>query len=175
MQRSLLHVLVVWIALFAFWIALSGKLDAVHLVMGAVTAALVTRLSSDLLFTRTDSGRVYWLTFIPWGRFVAYLPWLAWEVVKANYQVLKLVLGPLSKLRPTVVSFKPPLSSEVSRAVLANSITLTPGTVTLDVGLDGVYHVHAIDEASARGVLDGAMARKVAATFRELPEKGGSA
>jgi multicomponent Na+:H+ antiporter subunit E len=157
----------VWLGLLAFWIILSGKLDALHLGMGAASAALVCWLSADLLFTRMDSGERKWLTFMNWGRQLAYLPWIVWEIVKANIQVLKLVLSPLSRLRPSIVSFKADLSSEVSRVVLANSITLTPGTVTLDLDLEGVYTVHAIDRAAAEGVLDGTMARKVAWTFGE--------
>jgi multicomponent Na+:H+ antiporter subunit E len=55
----------------------------------------------------------------------------------------------------------------VSRVVVANSITLTPGTVTLDLAPDGVYEIHALDRASAEGVAEGIMERKVAATFGE--------
>jgi multicomponent Na+:H+ antiporter subunit E len=142
MKRHPLHLLIVWLGLFAFWVVLSGKLDALHLAMGAGSAALVTWLSADELFTRMDAGERRWLTFIHWGRFLAYLPWLGWEIVKANIQVLKLVLGPLSRLRPSIVTYRAPdLSSEVSRVFLANSITLTPGTVTLDLDLEGVYTV----------------------------------
>jgi multicomponent Na+:H+ antiporter subunit E len=167
MKRHPLHVLAVWLGLFTFWVVLSGKLDPVHLAMGAGSAALVTWLSADQLFTRLDSGERKWLTFIHWGRQLVYFPWIAWEIVKANIQVLKLVLSPLSRLQPSIITFKAELSSEISRVVLANSITLTPGTVTLDLDLEGVYHVHAIDRAAAEGVLDGSMARKVAWTFGE--------
>jgi multicomponent Na+:H+ antiporter subunit E len=173
MERHAVHVFIVWLGLFALWVILSGMLDAVHLAMGAACSALVTWLSADLLFTRVDTGERRWLTFIHWGRFLAYLPWLGWEIVKANVQVLKLVLGPLSRLRPAIITYKAPdLSSEVSRVILANSITLTPGTVTLDVGLDGVYTVHAIDEGSAEGLLEGSMERKVAWTFGEGGKAG---
>lgn len=165
MKRHPLHVLAVWLGLFTFWVVLSGKLDPVHLAMGAGSAALVTWLSADQLFTRMDAGERRWLTFIHWGRFLAYLPWLGWEIVKANIQLLKLVLGPLSRLRPSIVTYKAPdLSSEVSRVFLANSITLTPGTVTIDVE-DETLVVHAITRAGGDDVLGGGMARRVGRVF----------
>lgn len=167
MKGRPLHLLLVWLLLFGFWIVLSGKLDGVHLAMGAFSASLVTWLSADLLFTRNDDGRRSWLAFIPWGRFLAYLPWLGWEIVKSNIQVLKLVFSPLSRLRPAVVTFRPELRSEVSRVFLANSITLTPGTITLDVDLRGVFLVHALDRSSADDLVAGGMGRKVAWVFRE--------
>ena len=168
MQRRALHAFIVWLGLFVFWVVLSGRLDALHLGYGVVSAAGVTWLSGGRLFTRTDDGRAYYLTFLPWGRLITYLPWLGWEIVKANVQVLKLVFSPLSRLDPKVVTFRADaLKSELSRVVLANSITLTPGTVTLDLGSDGEYLVHAIDGPSADGLLEGAMQRKVAWTFRE--------
>lgn len=168
MKEHPLHKLAVWLGLFAFWVILSGKLDAVHLALGAGSAALVTWLSSKQLFTHVDSGERRWLTFFHWGRLLGFAPWFGWEVVKANVQVLKLVFSPLSRLRPSIVTYQAPdLSSEVSRVFLANAITLTPGTLTLDLDLDGVYHVHTLDEASVQGLLDGSMERKVAWTFGE--------
>lgn len=167
MQRRALHLFIVWLGLFVFWVVLSGKLDAVHLGYGVASAAFVTWLSADRLFTRRDDGRDFYLTFLPWGRLLAYVPWLGWEIVKANVQVLKLVFSPLSRLEPSVIRFRVDLKSELSKVVLANSITLTPGTVTLDVTGDGEYVVHAIDGPSADGLLEGAMQRKVAWTFKE--------
>lgn len=166
MQR-VLHLLLVTVGLFAFWVVLSGKLDAVHLVMGIVSAVLVAGVSAHQLFSHEAGGRRRWLTLIPWGRFLLYLPWLGWEIVKANMLVLRLVLGPRSRLAPRIVTFRTELTSELARVVLANSINLTPGTVTLDVTPDGTFSVHVIDEAAARGVLEGSMQRKVADTFRE--------
>ncbi len=167
MQGRTLHILLVWLLLFGFWVVLSGKLDAVHLGMGVFSATLVTWLSAGVLYTRRDDGARTWLAFIPWGRLLAYLPWLAWEIVKSNIQVLKLVLGPISRLDPAVVTFRPPLRSEVSRVFLANSITLTPGTVTLDVSLEGEFLVHALDRAAGEDLVAGGMGRKVAWAFRE--------
>lgn len=172
MKRHFVHVVIVWLGLFGFWTVLSGKFDAVHLAMGAVSAGLVTALSEELLFTRMDSGELRLLTSVRWRRHLSYLPWLGWEIVKANIQVMKLVFSPLSRLQPSIVTFKVDYSSELSRVVLANSITLTPGTVTLDLNLEGVYQVHAIDRFAADGLLEGTMQRKVAWTFGEDGKAG---
>jgi len=167
MARSALHHGIVWAALFGFWLVLSDHFDPAHLVLGAVSVTGVTLLSGRLLYTEVDGGGRRWLTRLPWLRILLYLPWLEWEIVKANVQVLKLVLGPMDRVRPRVVRFRTGLETEVSRVTLANSITLTPGTVTLDLTGDGEYLVHAIDAPSAEGLLAGDMARKVAHTFGE--------
>jgi len=170
MQRRALHYAIVWLVLFGFWVVLSGHLDPVHLGMGVVCAAGITALSGGLLYTHVDGAPDRYLTQLPWLRILAYLPWIGWEIVKANIAVLKLVLGPMSKVRPRVVTFRTGLSSEVSRVTLANSITLTPGTVTLDIDGNGEYVIHAIDGPSADGLLEGSMQRKVAHTFHEVHE-----
>ena len=166
-KRALHHTLVALI-LFALWVVFSGKFDAMHLIMGVVCSVFVSAISGDLLYTdHPNSDQRRWLSLLPWGKMALYLPWLLWEIVKANIQVLKLVLGPRRNIRPRVVRFKTGLKHEVAKVVLGNSITLTPGTVTLDIEEDGTYVVHAIDEPSADGLLAGSMQTKVARVFGE--------
>lgn len=168
MERTALHHVLVGAVLFGFWVVLSGKLDAVHLLMGLACAAGVTALSGGLLFTRVGEGNERrWLSFLPWGRILAYLPWLAWETFKANLAMIPLILGPSSRLAPRIVRFRAGVQSDVARSTLGSSITLTPGTLTLDVTSDGEYVVHAIDEGSAEALLAGTMQAKVARTFGE--------
>jgi multicomponent Na+:H+ antiporter subunit E len=67
---------------------------------------------------------------------------------------------------PRVVTFKTMLKSDVARTALANSITLTPGTVTIDI-VDDVFYVHAIAKEPADDLLEGAMERRIAHIFME--------
>lgn len=167
MQKRATHSVISFLVLFGFWVVLSGHFDLLHLAYGVVSAALVTWLSAGLLYTKVDGGEDRYLTLLPWGRLMKYWAYLTLEIIKANLQVLKLVLGPRRLLDPSFITVDCDLRSEVSRVTYANSITLTPGTVTIDVLPDGRYLVHAIDKASADGLRNGAMERRIAAAFGE--------
>lgn len=73
------------------------------------------------------------------------------EIIKANWSVLKIVLNPKSKIEPKMVYFKTDLEKETTKVALANSITITPGTITVNVS-DDVYCVHALDASMADGI-----------------------
>ncbi|KDR94576.1 multicomponent Na+:H+ antiporter subunit E [Peptoclostridium litorale DSM 5388] len=75
------------------------------------------------------------------------------EVIMANVAVAKIVLSPKMEISPEIVEFESRLKSEFLRVVLANSITLTPGTITIDMQ-DGMYTVHCLKEEFARGLFD---------------------
>ncbi len=93
------------------------------------------------------------------------MPWLLYQVVVANLHVVYLILTP-SQIHPQIVRFRTTLTSELARTTLGNSITLTPGTVTLDVE-DDEFVVHALSDKVARDLLSGAMEQRVARIFRE--------
>jgi multicomponent Na+:H+ antiporter subunit E len=165
MPRSWVHQLAVAGILYGFWVVLSGRLEPRYLAFGAASALGITFLSSRFLFTEGGrEGRV-WLTHLSWGRVALYIPWLGWEIVKANLVMIPMILGPRSRLRPRMITVKTGLSLEVARVTLANSITMTPGTLTVDVSADGEYLIHAIDRDSAEGVQSGRMEEKVSWAF----------
>jgi len=139
------------LALFAFWAILSGKLDAFHLGFGAL-ASIGVALASRGLFRLEPpigpSGRDPFAS-IPWLRFLRYLPWLLFQIATASFQVAAIVLRPRIAIQPRLFRFRYPLPTHLAQVTLANSITLTPGTVTIDV-LGDEYLVHALtDEAAA--------------------------
>jgi multicomponent Na+:H+ antiporter subunit E len=103
-----------------------------------------------------------------WLRFPLYVPWLLWQIFTANIWVLYLVFHPRMRemLNPRIITFKSRLKSRMAQLTFANSITLTPGTITVDVDWDGTFTVHALDEKSAAG-LPGEMERHVARVFGE--------
>jgi multicomponent Na+:H+ antiporter subunit E len=150
------HFVLTWLLLAAFWLGLSGHFDAVHLVWGLSAVTLVSVLSSRLLFGEEAPpggfGRL--------GRLALYLPWLLGQIALANVDVLLRVLG-LREVSPVVVRIDPGLTTNFGRVALANSITLTPGTVTIDVQEDGVFLVHAISPKVAAWLREGHMVRRI--------------
>lgn len=151
------------IIMFTFWVVLSGKFTPLLLFLGIVSSFLVA-----YTFHYTLMGHVDWRQAI-WGikrtlRFTAYLPWLLKEIVKANIHVTRLVLHPRMPINPALIRFKTKLKDDIAIATFANSITLTPGTIAVDFK-DGEYWVHALDRASAEGLLAGEMEGKVAEIF----------
>ncbi|MDH4162613.1 MAG: Na+/H+ antiporter subunit E [Nitrospirota bacterium] len=158
----MIRVLVTSLALFPVWLVWSGMFDAFHLTLGVIACAVVAWLSRDLLITRTDFSR------LPreMVRFFLYLPWLLYQVVLANVHVASLALHPRLPIDPQLVKFRSGLKTDLSKVVFANSITLTPGTITADI-VDGEYTVHALSKKAADDLLTGDMEKRVARIFGE--------
>lgn len=145
--------------LFIFWILLSGKYDAFHLLLGALSAALVSWLSVLLVSAaRAESSPLKALLYLLRGSL--YALWLLPRIVMAALHVSYLVLHPRLPIRPKLVQYKSRLRGETARVILANSITLTPGTITVDmVGRE--LTVHALDDSSLSDLLSGRFERKI--------------
>jgi multicomponent Na+:H+ antiporter subunit E len=152
------------IPLYAMWLALSGFFDAFHMTVGAVCCLAVAAFSRTILPPRPASP----FPLRPLLLMPGYCLWLLWEIAKANAWVLYLVFHPrmMDKIDPRLFTFKSRLRSRAALTVFANSITLTPGTITVSVNDRGDFLVHAIDGKSAAG-LPGEMEEKIAATFGE--------
>ena len=146
------------------WVVLSGKFDLFHLSLGVLSSAIVAYSSGRLLFPVDYTGKF----MVRWIRFIRYIPWLLGQVFIANLHVLKLVLHPnmLNLINPRIVRFESRLQSNMARFVLANSITLTPGTITVFASIFGNFTVHVIDDASGKG-LPGEMEERVAEIYGE--------
>jgi multicomponent Na+:H+ antiporter subunit E len=134
---------VLFVIVFLVWLALSWSVDVQHLVVGAVVALLVTASAAGL-FQRSPRllkrpGRYVYFLF-------GYVPLFVWEVIKANFDVAYRVLNPVLPIRPGIVKVKTQLKSDLALTFLANSITLTPGTMTVDVDRErGFLYVHWIN------------------------------
>jgi len=164
--------IVVFILLFLNWIIFSGKFDVFHLGLGIVSCVVVTWLSQDLLYFDRAKGFLARVREA-WG-FIGYIPWLTWEVVLANVHVLKLAMTKAGyvEMSPRVVTFKTKLKTDFAKFVLANSITLTPGTITMLIRGD-VFHIHVMSQYLEDDLLTGAIEMKVLEIFEpELLNKG---
>jgi multicomponent Na+:H+ antiporter subunit E len=152
------------VVLAALWMLFSGKFDPLHLSYGALSILLTVLLTRHVIRARSRSEENAFLARVRWGRALAYPFWLLWQIVLANIEVARVILGPRSMLDPKIVCFEFPLDDAIPRVTLGNSITITPGTFTLRIQ-GRRFLVHAIDDATARGLVDGGMQRRVAAVF----------
>ncbi|MDP2873434.1 MAG: Na+/H+ antiporter subunit E [Bacillota bacterium] len=141
-----------FLGLLLFWFALGGAWDLQHLVLGAavVLVALVVRwrVAPGPSHETRPLGRPMAARLGAPFRVLAYLAFLMVEVVKANIQVALIVLDPKLPVSPVFMAYRPHLSSDWGRVLLANSITLTPGTLTVEMDRDG-FLVHTLTRSAA--------------------------
>lgn len=145
------------IIMFLFWILLSGEFSFVLILSAVVSSLLVAYLSHDLLIGEIDIR----LAAIKIIRFIKYLPWLLWQIVLSNIDLVYRTLDPKMPIEPVVIEFDTPLRTDMGITILANSITLTPGTVTLEANSKGRFIVHAIARGPADSLLAGDMQARV--------------
>jgi len=164
-----------FITLFALWIILCGFDTVEKLIWGVVGAGITTFFTNDLIYPYTHTAQRKktkpYIIVPQLYRLLCYLPWLLLALAKANIQVAYTVLHIRMPIDPVLLRFRTTLHSEAAQVTLANSITLTPGTVTIDLK-EGEYYVHALAPQFASSLLDGEMQNRVAAIYRyEKQEK----
>ncbi|MBL03693.1 MAG: hypothetical protein CL486_09330 [Acidobacteria bacterium] len=151
--------------LFAFWLILSGRFDIGHVTTGLFCACLITFLTTGWLRQPSASlGARPSVDGVSWVSFFLYLPWLGAQIVLANLHVARVVLSPNLPVNPSLVRTPVNESNTYARLVLANSITLTPGTVSLDLTEKEIV-VHALTSTTAASVQTGEMHRRVERIF----------
>jgi len=141
--------------LAAMWLVFSGHYKPLFLGFGVFSVALVVWLSGRMAVIHPESHPFRYL-----GRLIAYWGWLIPQIVRANLDVARRVLGPESAISPRVVEAPASQRNDMDRVVHANSITLTPGTVSMEVHPDRI-EVHALTRESAAAVMDGVIDRRV--------------
>ncbi len=159
--------------LFAFWLLLSGRYQAKYIIIGAISAALVTFFTNDLFYSALQRGeqlgiktRQVWLQI--W-RFILYIPWLLLQIILANVQVAYLVLHPKMPVEPVLLLFRTRMRKGIAQVTLANSITLTPGTITISLE-NGNYIIHTLKPPLASSLVEGTMQNKIARVYLEEKE-----
>lgn len=149
------HAIGLGLALIAYWLLLSGFFVVLLLSLGVASVLFVVYISHRMDVVDEES--------LPLGlklRFLSYWGWLGKEIIKANIDVAKLVLAPRLNLSPRMIKTTATQKTDLGRVVFANSITLTPGTVSIRV-LDDHVLVHAITNDMADGLDEGEMDRRV--------------
>jgi multicomponent Na+:H+ antiporter subunit E len=125
------------------------------MLIGAVCSLGVAALASRMELLDKEGHPIYLL-----GRALWYWPWLIWEIIKAGVDVSKIILSPKMPISPTLINVRSSQKSAVGIVTYANSITLTPGTVSVELEGDEIT-VHAITRAGADDLAEGHMDRVV--------------
>ncbi|MCX6329459.1 MAG: Na+/H+ antiporter subunit E [Bacteroidia bacterium] len=125
----------VFILSLIFWLLLTFKITVPNIIVGSVAslicALIFTRFFIHNIYKLIQPHRYFW--------FLIYLVVFIWECIKANFDVAYRVLHPAMPIRPGIVKVKTTLKSELARTLLANSITMTPGTISVDIIGDYLY------------------------------------
>jgi len=151
------RLVVLTVCLTIVWGLWSGHTEPMILGFGVFSIGLTARYTARM--DRVDGEAPHY----PFGmRLLGYLPWLAWEVVKSNLDVARIILTPSLPISPRLIRVPGTQRTDMGIVTYANSITLTPGTITCDVR-DGALMVHALTAESAAGVESGEMDAKVTA------------
>ncbi len=132
-----------WILLFVIWLMFTSTLALQEVLTGAGVSFLIA-LPTNRFFTETQLYRFQPLRLI---YVIEYLFVFLWALIVANLDVARRVISPKLPINPGIVSFKTKLTSDFAKMVLANSITLTPGTLSVDI-IDDTYYIHWIDVKS---------------------------
>ena len=141
--------------LFVIWLLLSGHYDALLIGFGVLSCAMVAAIAARMDLVDREGHPIYLIS-----RALRYWPWLVWEIVKANWDVARRALGPGLDISPTLLRVSASQKTDLGRVIYANSITLTPGTVSVDVE-GGTILVHALSRDGAAALEEGEMDRRV--------------
>jgi len=146
--------LLLFIDSFILWLLLTWALNTQSLLVGIGVSLLVTLIFGERFSRKPikwfEPQRYFWLI-------VLYMPFFAWQCIKANLDVAYRVLHPKMPIEPGIVKVRTRLKSKVGRTVLANSITMTPGTLSVDIKDEYLYihwiKVYAKDEENATRII----------------------
>lgn len=148
------------LTLYVFWLLLSGNYTAFLMLSGLGCALGVVWFGRRMRLIDGEGHPIH----LGW-RALSYWPWLVKEMAKSAWAVARIIIDPRLPVSPTLVTIKPGQRTDVGLVVHANSITLTPGTITLDAGPDR-FIVHSLTEAGSEELARGDIDRRVAAMER---------
>ena len=155
MGNRLVHSISLGAVLFAVWLILSGHYTFLITTLGVLSCVLVVSIMQRMDLIDHEGHPIH----LTW-RAITYIPWLILEIIKANIDVLKLILSPSLPATPTLLRVKASQTSDLGQVIYANSITLTPGTISVDVA-NGEILVHALTRSGAEDLMAGEMDRRV--------------
>jgi len=127
----------VFILSLIFWFLLTFKFSVPNLIVGSVASAVCSAIFGRYYFQNVNKYLQPWR----WFWFLVYLTVFIWECIKANFDVAYRVLHPAMPIKPGIVKVRTTLKSEFAKTLLANSITMTPGTITVDI-IDDDFYIH---------------------------------
>jgi len=154
---------VVFAAFFVFWILITASVSPQNMIRGLVVSAVVALISRFVFRIRWPEDITPLFLLV---RFPIFMIMLAWEVIKANINLAYILIRPRLMIEPAIVSYRSGLGGEFRKTVLADSITVTPGTLTLDAEGDELQ-VHCLAPSHKQGLFEGRCERLVLWLFRQ--------
>ncbi|MCR9260728.1 MAG: Na+/H+ antiporter subunit E [Pseudomonadaceae bacterium] len=155
-----MRLILTFVLLMLVWLLWSGFFKPLLISLGLLSCLFTLFLARRMGFFKREVFSLH-LAY----RLIPFWGWLALELIKSNLTVARIVLSPKMVISPTVVQLTAQSDDPVLQAILGNSITLTPGTVTLD-DHEGELLVHCLTRQGADALLEGDMNRRVAALQR---------
>ena len=149
------HAISLGLTLFGVWLLLSGHYTVFVTTLGLFSVVLTVAIIMRMETCDHETHPIH-LT----SRAITYWPWLLWEIAKANIDVAKRVFSAGPNISPTVFKVKSSQKTELGQVIYANSITLTPGTTTMDIE-DGTFVIHTIAREVGADLSTGEMDRRV--------------
>lgn len=144
-----------FLVLFALWLLLSGFFQPLLIGLGVASSAFVAWIAWRMDVVDHEGHPIH----LSW-RALTYWPWLGWEIVKSCITVSRIIIDPKLPISPRIIHVKASQADELGHVIYANSITLTPGTVSIDV-IGHTIEVHALTKESAEELENGDMDRRV--------------
>ncbi|MGD9964323.1 MAG: Na+/H+ antiporter subunit E [Candidatus Izemoplasmatales bacterium] len=154
--------IIIFILLLLFWFILSFRIDLVIAIIGFMVSLFVVFFNYDLVFNNSEYSK---LTFRTIKRLFVLFFVLIFNIAKSNIEVAKMVLSKKMPINPGFVTIKNPLKKELNQALFANAITLTPGTLTVDMNDEEIV-VHGLVQDSVKN-LDGSSLEKAFMALEE--------
>lgn len=167
-RQDLSHFFGLTVLLFAIWILLSGKFEMKFILVGLAASLVISFVCLPFLMIRNPrTGKEFFIFKMNYFKLIPYCIWVLKEIFKSSIDVAREILKLHVDYEPRIIYFSMPYENPMADIVLANSIILTPGTITIDVMEGGIFEVHAINKKAADDMLSGNMPRRVAALFGE--------
>lgn len=159
-QISYFSILLSFTGLMMFWLVMSGMLKPAQIGQGVISSVIVIAINYKLKSYRffddeTDNPSHLRLFYVPW-----YLIWLLSEMIKSGIHVATIIIFRSNLVETSIVKFRADLPNAHAKMILGNSITLTPGTVTINITGDK-FTVHALTNKSFEGIINDSMPRKI--------------
>lgn len=153
------HLIIVFVGIFIFWFILSGLITPLMLILGIVSSAFVIYIVNkmDLIDEEISFHKFDVIGLL------SYVFWLLKEIIISNIKVCAYIVMPTKKINPKIIKIKSSQISDFANVLYANSITLTPGTVTIDVDGDE-FTVHTLDHQFRESLESDEMGKKIKST-----------
>lgn len=163
MKAPLSYIITLGLTVFAVWLLLSGMFEPFLLIIGVVSTVLVVYVALRMNVVDEEGVPAVHLT----KHFFTYIPWFMVEILKSNWDATKVIVNPSLPINPRLFRVQGMQRTDLGRMIFANSITLTPGTITVAVK-GNTFFVHALVADNAEGMDEGDMNVRVAALERGM-------